>query len=188
MKIKLSIVLAALLSANQAFSATINLYDQPKNDAKAIGSIDTNTGIIPIYAPKGDWVKVGDPRNGNVGWIKTQDFKNLGNVNSINFSQRIVNTNQNPQGYQVMQMGAFPQQLTPEQSQAMFKDMEARRRLFEREMHQMMDNMFRNNQMMWSNMPMIVPVILVPQNPQVTTKQPTPPAPTTAPSSTTTKR
>lgn len=68
-------VALSLLSSSIAYAVTLNLYDQPKTDAKVVGKIDTESGFVPIFTPKpGDWMKVGDPKNGNVGWIQTKQL------------------------------------------------------------------------------------------------------------------
>ena len=55
----------------------ISLYDQPGQNAKVIGTADLSKGIIPIYVPPngGEWIKIADPNNGNVGWAKYSDLK-----------------------------------------------------------------------------------------------------------------
>lgn len=53
------------------FASIVKLYDQPVPTGKMIGNIDS-TNMITIFN-SGAWIKVGDPKNGNVGWIKASD-------------------------------------------------------------------------------------------------------------------
>lgn len=187
MKIKMLIALSSLMIAHSAMAINLNLYEQPKNDAKTIGTIDTNYGIIPIFTLQGgQWIKVGDPRNGNTGWIKSQEFKN---INNANFSQRVISTGSDPKNFQMIQL-TNPQPLTAEQTQAMMRQMEMRRQTIQKEMHQMMDEMFKSSQIMMPSYPLMVPVIMVPQTNPVTTpkKVETTTTVPTAPSASDTKK
>lgn len=149
----LFIGLITIFSASGAFAKPINLYEQPKADAKLVGTVETNSGIILIFTPKNsDWIKVGDPRNGNVGWIKQSDLKG---TTEFSFSQRFVTTGSAPSNYQVFQYGT-PKSLTPEEANAMAKRIQENQAA----MQKAIQNMFNNiNQ----SMPVIMPVIFVPE-------------------------
>ncbi|MHB1947649.1 MAG: SH3 domain-containing protein [Gammaproteobacteria bacterium] len=173
MKSILSFIAVAglLASAQLTFAKNIDLYDQPKADSKVVGKIDSEAGIIPIYTPKDNtWVKVADPRNGNVGWIKSTDLN--GNGTSFTFTQSVFNngTSAQPQSY-VIQFGG-PQKLTPEQAQAMYKQMQSRQEALQRDMQAMINGMFKTTNF---PTPIFVPVIMVPQTAApVTNNTPTP--------------
>lgn len=113
--ISLLTVLAACLlpiSAN-----AINLYENPQDNAKVIGTIDLAAGIIPIYTPQnGLWMKVGDPKNGNTGWIKSSELKDS-NGKILSVSQTIREGN-NGNNVQSMEM-TYGKPLTPEQRKMM---------------------------------------------------------------------
>lgn len=95
---------------------SIKLYEEPKDQAKVVGSIDLAAGIIPIFTPKNsDWIKVADPRNGNTGWVKSGDMKDSkGNV--ITFTQQFSQDNNKNSSTQFMQFGN--KVMTPEQRKA----------------------------------------------------------------------
>lgn len=148
------------LITNLAIAKNISLYDQPKVDAKIVGTINSDNGIIPIFTPKDNvWIKVGDPNNGNVGWVKSSDLKNI--TGGYTFSQHIISTGTGPHNYNIVQFGG-PEQLTPAQSQAMLKKMEQRQQTLQKDMQLMMQDVFKNNQTVF---PMMVPVIIVPEKP-----------------------
>ncbi len=147
--LRILLTLAALFAISATFAKNVNLYEQPKTDAKVVGVIDPAAGIVPIYTPRqGDWVKVGDPKNGNVGWVKSADL--VGSNISTGFSFTQGTTNNGQPVVPLMKFG-FPQ-LTPEQTEALYKQLQAQQELFQRNMQQMMQGMPT----------MVMPVIVMP--------------------------
>lgn len=57
-----------------AASQQLNLYAEPSTSAKVVGKIDLFYGLIPIYQKDG-WVKVGDPSDGDTGWLNMDQYK-----------------------------------------------------------------------------------------------------------------
>lgn len=167
------------------FSATclakeINLYDQPQDKAKVVGTVDLATGIIPIFTPKnGDWMKVGDPRNGNVGWIKSSDLNNGGGA-TFTFSQRIMNDGKGPHTYQIMEYGK-PQNLTGEQMQTMIQKMQNQQKNVQQDMQKAVQNMVNQINSLYhqtwgstGGTPVIMPIVILPaQQKAPTTEQST---------------
>jgi hypothetical protein len=176
-KIVLTILFSvALFSSSLVFAKMINLYEQPQADSKVVATVDSNAGIVPIYSPpKSEWIKVGDPHNGNVGWMKSSEF----NTSGSGFSFRVINSGSGPNSFQVLQFG------TPnaEQSKAALKEMEAKEKALQKQMQDMVKTMFNSQQNTnWPNFPVIIPVII---NPQETA---TPPSTKPAEKPTTTKQ
>lgn len=60
-----------------AMAATLSLYQYPDSKSNVIASVKEGQAIVPIFN-HGDWIKVGDPTNGNVGWVSKQDLQKLG--------------------------------------------------------------------------------------------------------------
>src|SRR5579885_1804616 len=144
------------------FAKSLNLLDQPQQNAKVVASVDLSDGIIPIYSPKdGKWIKIADPKNGNVGWVKTSDLENAGSTFSeFSFSEGPSNA----KTYHVIQYGEPARKLTPEQARAIVKEQEARYQAMQRSMVSMMhemNHMFEDEWMM-SHPPMFMPVVFVP--------------------------
>jgi len=145
--------LFALSLSSLAIAKSINLYDQPKN-GKIIGTVDSEAGIMTIYTPPKDkdWVKVADPRNGNVGWVKTTDFNS-----NMPFTFNVIKSNDGNHTYQIFQYGNMkPYTPTPEQ----IKAMQTREEAFQRDMQRMMQDMMDFHSWMG---PMILPVLVVPE-------------------------
>lgn len=88
------------------FAKSINLYAEPLDNANVISTIDLSKGVVPIYTLKeSGWVKVGDPNNGNVGWIKSSDME----VAPATFTQQVVTpANGQPQSIQTFKYGNAP--------------------------------------------------------------------------------
>lgn len=181
-----SVLYAAIISSIALFSATsalakdVSLYDQPKADAKVVGNIDLSAGVIPIFTTKqGDWMKVGDPRNGNVGWIKSSDISSSGGPTSFTFTQKTISNGKEPQTYQIIQFGSG-QKMTPEQMQVL-QQLQQQQQNFQKQWHDLMSQMNDQFQHDWimptMGFPVIMPVVVVPARAPVTqpaanTKQP----------------
>jgi hypothetical protein len=155
----------ALLFSVHCWAKAIKLYDQPKADAKVVGAVNSSVGIIPIFTPKDStWIKVADPRNGDVGWIKLADLGQENNKTSeVIFTQKTISDG-NPQSFQIIQFGGSPKNLTPEQTQGLTKQLEAQK-TFQKNMQQMVNDMYKNINLQWEDMPMIMPVIVMPASP-----------------------
>jgi hypothetical protein len=159
------------IATSLSFAKNLNLYDLPKDGSKVVGTIDSATGIIPIFSPKDvNWVKVADPKNGNVGWIKSTD---LNSANGSNFSFKVITTGSGPNSYQVVQFGS-PQPFTSEQAKTIMKNMEVRQQQLQKDIQKMMQNMLN---ITGSTIPMLAPMIIVPdkqpiKNPVAASAQP----------------
>lgn len=150
-----------LLFSPILFAKTVHLYDQPKADAKMIGSIDSEKGIIPIFTPKDNqWIKVADPRDGNVGWVKTSDLK-IDNKGGYTFSEHIVSQGSNGLPSYIVQFGE-PKKLTDEQMQEYTKKIKEKQEAIQKDMQRIMQNMFSEFNEITTHFPVIMPVLLVP--------------------------
>jgi len=175
---KIFLILISLFFTSLSYAQNISLYDQPNGNAKVIGKIDTASGIIPIFKPQtGDWVKVADPRNGNVGWIKQSDFNNA---------------NVSRSSYQVIQYGSQQdnqRKLSDTEMQDIINKARERANTYNKNLPNNLQNMMDNmNQVIQKEVervrktgdtgPIILPVIIMPgqtmpanqQKPTVDTK------------------
>jgi hypothetical protein len=57
-------------------SKYIMVYDNPADNAKVVDKLDPTTLLVPIYR-QGQWLKVGNPNNGDVGWINIDQYRKL---------------------------------------------------------------------------------------------------------------
>lgn len=152
-----------------ALAKSINLYAEPQDSAKVVSTLDPKVGMIPIYTPeKSDWIKVADPRNGNVGWVKAKDL-NAENTTEYTFTQRFMNTGAAPQTYQIIQFGG-PNKMTPEQIQLQLKQNEQKQQQLQENINKAMQDMINdmnkfyhwNSQWLNNNVPFVMPIIVVP--------------------------
>lgn len=151
MKARFLTLLALLCTlSTPLFAKDISLYDQPQSNAKVIGTIDTAKGVVPIFTSKdGTWVKVGDPQNGTVGWIKSND---LGGSKNVTFSQKIITDGAPSEQTYVIQYGNPPDQ---KQVQEMMQKLQIQQRNFQEAMKNMMQDMGK----IWQEMMPTVTVV-----------------------------
>ncbi len=167
-----------LLLSTTSFAKMINLYELPKTDSKVVATIDATSSMIPVFTNKtGDWMKVGDPKNGNVGWIKVSDAAEFTSPSgatstSVSMSAKTIGTANGPQTYRTIQFGN-PEPMTSAQTQAYLKALEQRQAAIQKYTQQVMQNLFTNindvyknnpNLMNQFSVPMVIPVIVVPES------------------------
>lgn len=141
-----------------AMAKEITLLQEPKAGSPTTGTADLSYGVIPIFTSKdGNWVKIGDPRNGNVGWVKSSELSGNDST-SVIFSHSISTGSGKNSSYQVFQFGT-PSKLTPDQQKALQKLEEqqtAARNALQKAWQDMMNS--------WSMpSPILMPIIVVPQ-------------------------
>lgn len=174
--LKITTLIATLHFSSICFAKEISLYDQPKADAKVVGNVDLTAGFIPIYTPKdGKWVKIGDPRNGNVGWVKSNELNNINSTqSSFTFTQSYINDNKPPMTYRIIQFGE-PSKLSSEQTQSMIKQMQIQQQSFQKSMQNMMHNMdqlfYDDRHFMLGDFPFLMPIVFIPVQNTTNTNQ-----------------
>jgi hypothetical protein len=132
---------AACLLPLAVYAKTINLLESPQDNAKVTGTVDLASGIIPVFTPKeGDWIKVANPVNGDVGWIKKTDLKDSkGNIISV---QQQVSEDKSGGKTQSVQMSyGNPASMTPEQKKKMEQTMMMQQQNVQQSMQLIQQNM-----------------------------------------------
>ncbi len=170
--------LSALLLTSTCFAKNINLYEQPADTAKVVGSVDPAKGIVPIFTSKeGTWIKVGNPQNGNVGWVKSAELTEAGSTSTgFSFSQQTENTGNGPKSY-VFKF-AIPASLSKEQTEALYKQIQAQQAAIQKSIQKIIQSVFPNADKAGSTeveIPIVMPVVLVPSTPQPTKTTPAEP-------------
>lgn len=170
----LSAILMVTLAGNIA-AKPLKLYDQPKADAKVVGSIESSNGVVPIYTPEhSDWMKVGDPKNGNVGWINVNDLSDNSGSSATQFSmtQKTIETKSGPKTVQMVEFST-PKTMTPQESLALQKEIQTRQDNLQKSIQKMMQDFYRqmSNYYMQNpttfgspNTPIVMPIIVYPQD------------------------
>lgn len=165
--LKAAIMICIFYFPLTCFAKEIRLYDQPKADAKVVGNVDLAAGFIPIYTSKEQtWIKIADPRNGNVGWVKSNELNSGNTQASFTFTQSYINdVNKSPMTYRIIQFGE-PSKLSSEQTQTMIKQMQIQQLSFEKSIQNMMrdmDQLFYDDwHFMHGNFPFLMPVVIMP--------------------------
>src|SRR4029078_8120426 len=104
------------------------------------------------------WMKVGDPRNGTTGWIKSQPLTSKTGVTSFRF-KTMTNDASSPITYHFFQSGT--DKMTEQQQQDLLKELQARQQLMQKNMQMMFQN-FDSMNHAWGPMPVMMPVVFVP--------------------------
>ncbi|WP_119342700.1 SH3 domain-containing protein [Facilibium subflavum] len=73
---KLLLALGLIATTSAAFATSYQLYNQPNEQAKVIGQLSdqAQNQYIQFYQ-KGDWVKVANTANGQVGWVNVKQVQ-----------------------------------------------------------------------------------------------------------------
>ena len=102
------LLVVAGLAISCAFSASyaanlINLRELPQQQAKVVANIDVAQGYMPIFTQAdGQWIKIADPHNGNVGWVTASELQTAQKRGKVAYSQRVISQGEAPQ-LQVLQ-------------------------------------------------------------------------------------
>lgn len=170
-------ILFSTILTTAAF-ASLNMYEKPDAKSKKVASIKEGKQLIPIfYTEKKDWVKVANPQNGDVGWVKTSELKGpviITQVNGSKVQQQIITSDdgkeKEPTVYSVIQYSG-PKKLSPKDAKKAIKEMQERQRKMRKsirkmqgEMQKSMREMFKDFDKSFYTFPVIQPIIVVPEN------------------------
>jgi hypothetical protein len=170
------VTFVAIFFSAIVLAAQLNVYEKPEEQAKVISTIKSGDQVMPIfYTEKRDWVKIANPKNGEVGWVKVKELQGpliITNVSGNVMQQQIVTDNaKNPQVYSIIQYSG-PKELKPEEAQEMAKkmqqqqrDMEVSMQQMQKHMQQMIHDMNKNFDRNFYTFPVIQPIIVVPEQP-----------------------
>lgn len=180
MKKMLVLVLFCLsIIASTAYANSIKLYEKPNDSAKVVTSLQAGTQLLPIYYPKqGNWIKVANPKNGDVGWVKISDLNGETTANGVVETQKVMV--QPGKGYQIYreeQANAAdpnaPQAIDPEKVQLMMNQMQQKATQMQQSMQEVLNNMVQQIDTMQkalgnesANGQTMQPMIVVPDNGQ----------------------
>ncbi|MCD6046141.1 MAG: hypothetical protein K0R48_1304 [Gammaproteobacteria bacterium] len=92
-------------------SIKINLYAED-NDKKVIDTLPPTARLIKIYQ-KGNWIKVGNPKDGTVGWINEKQYQEmLAQLNQFTvqeiFISRMADGNSHPKNKLIVYQNGKP--------------------------------------------------------------------------------
>ncbi len=156
MKIYISIFAVVMTFVSTAAHAkSLVLLSKPEAQATSVATVQSGDRLIPIYTPeKSDWIKVADPKNGNVGWLKRQD---LGlNQSPQMYEKRIERESgdkkKGPYRHEVYEYKGT-EKLNDEQVKQMFEKIEKQ----QAKIHDAMRSMFNNMMNQFSDFDKMIP-------------------------------
>lgn len=177
-------------AAVQANHAKVNLYAKPMASAKVVATYKPNHAFVPIFR-KGEWLKVGMPKDGTVGWINMKQYRKAYNAWYQPKMQTVfIRSEQDKDGKPVVNVVAYSngKKLDEKQARALYKRMQKEQRA---EMHSMQqfnhqmnhfferqDAMFEHDFPGFRHSDFIPPVMM---RPVIVVTQPAPPAANVAP-------
>lgn len=117
----------------------INLYADANESARIIDKFDVSANLIPIFEEKG-WIKVGNPKNGEVGWVNKEQCRRVTeayynpHVKSITIN--IVDSDVSKVQPSDTKIVAYrnDKQLSDKEAKELYKKMQKDQELFERQM------------------------------------------------------
>ena len=153
-KIFTYLLMISIVESSPTFAKTIPLYSEPKSDSKTSGTVNTETGVTIVYTPKNsEWIKVANPSNGDVGWVKSND---LGNHQ---YNMQVITSDNGKQSYRVYQFGTN-KQYTKEQIDKEMKRFEEQQHMLHQHIGQLFNDVFYFPQPFIFSHPIFVPVVL----------------------------
>src|SRR3990167_9092815 len=66
------LVSSVIMAATQ--NTKIVVYQSPKMNTTVIEKLNPGEHLVGIFQ-QGDWIKVGDPRNGQTGWVNRDQYQ-----------------------------------------------------------------------------------------------------------------
>jgi len=160
--------------ANKA-ATEVKLYAENNDSSKVLAKIDVSQNLVPFFS-KGGWIKVGDPANGQVGWINKGRYREAMNdaihqsVQTVYIEQTKVNGKkpeitvyQNGQKLSGKKADEIYERVNKQQAQ-----MQEHFARFQKRMNQWANaqmQMMNNPMMGFSMMPMMQPIVIVENNP-----------------------
>ena len=157
-------------NTSQKNNDQILIYSAP-HSGKILKRLPGNVALVAIYRQK-DWIKVGDPRNGQVGWVNSKQMHQAREAFFRPDIQTIyIHTDRNHNGKPELNVVAYKngKKLSPEQAQQLYEKMrksQLREINHVRRMTQWIDDsFFRMEQSMFQ------PIVILPALPQQTSRQ-----------------
>lgn len=133
------------------------LREEPNDNAKIVTSLTKYQPLIPFHEQNG-WLKVGNQQDGSVGWVKKQDFTNYQFASRFpHYSRTIITETKNDKGqpvYQILESNSA-NKMTQQQAANLISQMEQRQRLFQEQIHNMMENAFNTMPFMMATPPRV---------------------------------
>lgn len=117
------------ITTKPATTPTVNLYAAPEANSKILETMPADADLVGIYH-KGDWIKVGDRRDGATGWVNEQQYKQARQTyfqqrfhNAINTTY--INVTKNKDGKTVIEAYKNGKKLSEADAKKLYDQMQA---------------------------------------------------------------
>lgn len=127
----------------QSAPTRVNLYSDPDASSKVLEALKPNQNLVPIFH-KGDWIKVGNPRDGKVGWINQKQYRSAYEAWYRPSVQTIfVRNDQDKEGKPVVNIIAYSngKKLDEKQAKALYERMQQEQQQEMKNVHQLTHQM-----------------------------------------------
>lgn len=148
---------------------SLPLYASPNKSAKVIDHIVVGQRLVVIYRQK-DWLKVGNPENGQVGWVNIKQYQNWKRASARAFVKSVVITlteKPDKKGKPEIIVYKNGQRLSDKDAQAFYEKMQRRQRImqkrfnrFQKDMNRFLKDSMDQEADFWQ-MPFFQPVIVI---------------------------
>ncbi|MCW5589611.1 MAG: SH3 domain-containing protein [Legionellales bacterium] len=177
------IAASSLALANAPAAKTLSLHTNPDAKSAVVSQIKPTQTLVEIFQKNG-WVKVGNPENGDTGWIKASDL-NASTQQQVtqqkliipHFSQTIITAVTDKNGHTTYKVEQSNDQKKISQKEAadLFKHIQEQQTQFQAHMQQLMNESFAtfNDPFFTQAFPHVfnpqpVQIVVVPPNNHVT--------------------
>lgn len=119
-------------------SSQIVLYEQPDKTSKISAILNPGVRIVPVFQQNG-WIKVGNPQNGQIGWVNVQEYHRAREIFYKPDIQTVfVHIDQSPEGKASLNVVAYKNgnKLTDQQAKALYERLRAQQEAEYRQMQQ----------------------------------------------------
>jgi len=147
----------------------VNLYAQPSLHAKVVATIHPSQFLVRIFQKKG-WIKVGNPKNGDVGWLNEKQYKKASTkwMRSVAKPTSYSVTAKDDNGKYTVVAYKDGKKLNPKQAEKLFKQTQNNQESLQESFVRLQENInqsFADSMQMFDNnmasIPMFAPVVFV---------------------------
>lgn len=129
--------------------ASISVYSEPDTHAKPAMTLGSGQKMIAIYE-KNDWIKIANPDNGDIGWIKKSEWqsatKNVITIEQVGDGYSVTSKNSNGamnSSYHVMQTNGN-NKVTSEEMNTFLNDWQKQQQTIQQHFDQIRQDMMKN--------------------------------------------
>lgn len=157
----------ALAKPPEPATNKVALYQQPDKKAAVVATVAPGAPIMPIFT-QGEWTKVADPSNGNVGWVSNDTLKQaqLPQLKILTSTGKNANDNSS---YRVVQYSSGSSTVDDQQLARMMRAWQEQQVMLQRTLGQLIEQSAAGLNAVAAQlreqpvqMPLVVPMVVMP--------------------------